>query len=165
MTTHATSGPGRYWRTAKKIKEGVMIALLASSGCFAAGCATHWVGLTKIADEGRGVIRQGQLTAEPEATVGLAEAILSHADKYDQLINRSTDSRYIVEAQQIQRDEREAAALLLRVAADNYVAQHKVEKARAVYYLIVESFGQKEYEPVRQSARSALTSLGSDTAL
>ena len=48
-----------------------MIVLLASSACFAAGCATHWVGLTKIADEGRGVIRQGQLDRRAGSNSGL----------------------------------------------------------------------------------------------
>jgi hypothetical protein len=72
---------------------------------------------------------------------------------------RSTDPRYIAEAQRIQRHEREAAAILLRTAAEDYVAQQNAEGARTIYHFIVESFDQTEYEPVRQSARSALTSL------
>jgi hypothetical protein len=100
------------------------------------------------------------MTAPPETKVSGAEAILTHADKYDQLINRSTDPSYIAEAQRVQRQERDAAAILLRTAADEYLAQHNPDKARAIYHFIVDSFGEKEYEPVRQSARSALTSLG-----
>jgi hypothetical protein len=165
MTTNTTSRPERYWHASWTIQEHAAIALSASILILAVGCATYWPGLTKMADEGRGVIHRGTLAADPDEKVRAAEAILAHADKYDQLINRSTDSRYIVEVQGIQRSEREAAALLLRTAADDYVAQQNVERARAVYHLIVESFGQKEYDPVRQSAGAALTSLGSDTSL
>ena len=151
MTTTVTSGPGRYRRASKTIQDRVAVALFAIM-VFAAGCATHWPGLTEMAAEGQGVIHRGKLTTEPEAKVHVAEAILTHADKYDQLINRSTNSRYITEAQRIQRNEREAAALLLRAAADDYVARQDIEQASVVHHLIVESFGQKQYEPAHQGA-------------
>jgi hypothetical protein len=113
-----------------------------------------------MASEGQGIVERSPMTAPPETKVSGAEAILTHADKYDQLINRSTDPSYIAEAQRIQRQERDAAAVLLRTAANEYLAQHNADKARTIYHFIVDSFDQKEYEPVRQSARSALTSLG-----
>jgi hypothetical protein len=152
MATTVTSCPDRCRRASKTMQERVAVALLAIMVFFAAGCATHWPGLTTMADEGWGVIHRGKLTTEPEAKVHVAEAILTHADKYDQLINRSTNSRYIAEAQRIQRNEREAAALLLREAADDYVARQDIEQASVVHHLIVESFGPNEYEAARQSA-------------
>jgi hypothetical protein len=113
-----------------------------------------------MAADGQDIIARSIVTAPPETKLEAAEAILTHADKYDQLINRSTDPGYIAEARHMQRQEREAAAVLLRTAADEYLAQHNADKARTIYHFIVESFDQKEYETVSHSARSALASLG-----
>jgi hypothetical protein len=115
---------------AHTIREHAARALYVSIVFFVAGCgATHWPGLTDLAEEGHGIIQRGDLTAPPGTKVRAAEAILTHADKYDQLINRSTDPRYIAEAQRIQRQEREAAAILLRTAADDYVAHQNTDGA------------------------------------
>ena len=149
----------------QKIRKLVVVALLPGIVTFAGGCAMHWSGLAAMADEGRAVIRQGDLTAEPGAKLRAGEATLAHADKYDQLINRSTNPQYTAEAKRVQREEREAAALLMRTAAEEYVKQQNIEQARGVYKLILDSFDAKEYGPVRRSALSALNNLHSKTPL
>jgi hypothetical protein len=118
-----------------------------------------------MADEGRTVIRQGELTAEPATKLRAAEATLAHADKYDQLINRSTNPQYMAEATRVQREERDAAATLMRAAADEYVKQQNVEQARRAYKLILDSFDTKEYGRVRRSALAALNNLSSSKTL
>jgi hypothetical protein len=145
--------------------QNLSSALLAGMVTFEAGCAIPSTGLEQMADEGRGIVHQVGLTAPPEAKLRAAEAVLAHADKYDQLINRSTALDYTAKAQRVQRQEREAAALLMRTAADDYVKQRDIQKARAVYKSIIYSFDEQEYGLVRRSAASALDYLDSDNPL
>jgi predicted lipid-binding transport protein (Tim44 family) len=145
--------------------QNLTSALLAGMVTIEAGCAIPSTGLEQMADEGRGIVQQVGLKAPPEEKLRAAEAALAHADKYDQLINRSTSLDYTAKARGVQRQEREAAALLMRTAANDYVKQRDIQRARAVYKSIIYSFDEQEYGPVRRSATSALDYLDSDNPL
>jgi hypothetical protein len=130
---------------------GLLIAL--------SGCAAESSPLQDMADEGLGLTKGVQFSSSPEAKLQTAHDLLTHASKYDQLISRSPALDYTAKAQRFQRQEREAAATLMREAAADYSKRNDVGKAREVYHSILTSFPEKEYGPIRQAADSALTQL------
>ena len=122
-------------------------------------CAAETSPLQDMADEGLGISKGVHFSSPPELKVQLAQDLLTHASKYDHLISRSPDLAYTAKAQGFQRQEREAAATLMREAAADYAKRQDMANARALYQSIVTSFPEKEYGPIRRAAESALTQL------
>ncbi len=77
--------------------------------------------------------------------------------KYDQLMNRSTDSPYIVQAHRFQREERTAAIALMREAADDYSTRKDLTRARTTYQSVVTTFWEDDDRLSRESAESGAT--------
>jgi hypothetical protein len=124
-----------------------------------ASCAAEPTPLQLIADEGLGITKRVNFSSSPEAKLQTAQDLLTHAAQYDQLISRSTALEYTAKAQRFQRQEREAAAMLMREAAADYARQKKMAKARDIYQSIVTTFPEEEYRPIRRSAESSLQQL------
>ena len=98
-------------------------------------------------------------SSPPEAKLQVARDLLTHASMYDQPISRSTEVRYVANAHRLQRQEREAAAVLMREAADDYAKGQDLAKARAAYQSIITSFPEEDYGPIRRAAESSLNQL------
>jgi hypothetical protein len=140
-------------------------ATLLSIVTFSAGCYAEPTTLQQVADEGLAIIRRLDLNAAPEAKLHAAEALLRHAEKYSQLMSRSTDMQYTAKARDFQRHEREAVAVLMRMAAEEYVQRRDMPKARTVYHSMLETFSDTDTDgAIRRSAMSALNTLEMDLA-
>ena len=124
-----------------------------------AGCAAAPTHLQLLAEEGI-QLRQGiDYSSSPEAKLHTAQELVAHAAKYDQLMNRSTDSAYLDQAHQFQRDEREAALTLMREAAEDYVVRRDTARARSTYESVVSTFWEADQRPIRESAEALLARL------
>ena len=125
-----------------------------------AGCAAAPTHLQLLAEEGIQLLRQKiDYSSSPEAKLRTAQELVAHAAKYDQLMNRSTDSAYLVQAHQFQRDEREAALTLMREAAEDYAVRRDTARARSTYESVVSTFWEADQRPIRESAEASLARL------
>ena len=106
--------------------------LLAAILLVLAGCAAEPSQLQRLGDEGLSITKRVNFSSPPEAKLQAAQDLLTHASIYDQLINRSTDARFIAKAHRVQHQEREAAATLMREAAADYVKRNDMAKARDI---------------------------------
>ena len=84
-----------------------------------AGCATAPTHLQILAEEGIRLRKGIEYSASPEAKLQTAQELVAHAAKYDQIMNRSTDSRYIIQAHRFQRDDLETANTLMSESAED----------------------------------------------
>ena len=132
----------------------LVILLLALSGC-----AAEPSPLQSLGDEGLRITKRVNFSSSPEAKLQVARDLLTHASTYDQLMSRSTDVPYVSKAQRFQRQEREAAATLMREAAADYAKRNDIATARGVYQSIFTSFPEEEYLPIRRAAESSLNQL------
>ena len=124
-----------------------------------AGCAAAPTHLQLLAEEGIRLRKGIEYSASPEAKLQTAQELVAHAAKYDQIMNRSTDSRYIIQAHRFQRDERDAALTLMREAAEDYTTRHDTARARSTYQSVVSTFWEEDQRPIRESAESSLAQL------
>jgi hypothetical protein len=136
-------------------------AVLLGIVTFAVGCSSESTTPQEIADEGLAIIRHVDMNATPEAKLHAAEELLRHAKKYSELMSRSTDTEYLATVEDFQRHERRAMAVLMRMAAEEYVEHRDMEKARTVYQSMLEAFPDAD-GPIRRSAMSALNTLEMD---
>ncbi len=132
----------------------LLVILLALFSCVAEPSQLQGLG-----DEGLRITKRVNFSSSPEAKLQVAQDLLTHASMYDQLISRSTDARYVANAHRLQRQEREAAALLMREAATDYATRKDLASARHVYQSILTSFPEEEYDPIRRAAESSLNQL------
>jgi hypothetical protein len=143
-----------------RIRAAALLGILT----IAAGCPAEPTA-QQMADEGQDIIRQVDMNAPSEAKLHAADRLLRHAEKYSQLMGRSSDARYSAKAHGFQRHEREAAAVLMRLAAEEYVQNRDMPKARTVYHSMLETFPDTDNEaPIRRSAMAALNILEMDLA-
>jgi hypothetical protein len=112
-----------------------------------------------LATKGLSLTKRVEFGSAPEAKLQTAQDLLSHASKYDQLISRSTELSYSAKAHGLQRQEREAAALLMREAAADYAKRKDVTKAREIYQFLFTTFPEDEYRSIRRGAESSLKQL------
>ena len=135
------------------------LRLLAAILLVLSGCAAEPSQLQSLGDEGLSITKRVNFSSSSEAKLQTAQDLLTHASTYDQLMSRSTDVRYVSKAQRFQRQEREAAAALMREAAADYAKRNYIRKAREVYQSIFTSFPEEEYSPIRRAAESSLNQL------
>ncbi len=114
----------------------VMVSLLL----VLASCAPAPTHLQLLADEGIRISYRADFSSSPEAKLQRAQELVAHAGKYDQLMNRSTDSPYIFQAHRFQREERAAAITLMREAAEDYTTRKDMVRARTTYQSVVTTF-------------------------
>ena len=101
------------------------------------------------------------MNAAPEAKLDSADDLLKHTEKYNHL--RSTDTQYSAKAEEFQRHERKAVAVLMRMAAEEYIEHRDMPKARTVYHSMLESFLDTDNEgSIRRSVMFALNNLEVD---
>jgi hypothetical protein len=124
-----------------------------------AGCAATPTHLQVMADEGIQLRKRVNFSSSPEAKLQMAQDLVAHAAKYDQLINRSIDPAYLLRAHRFQQDERDAALTLMREAAEDYMVRKDVARARATYESVVSTFWEADQRPIRESAEASLTRL------
>ena len=136
-----------------------MTRLLAAILLVLAGCAVESSPLQDMADEGLGITKGVPFSAPPEVKLQTAQDLLTHASNYDQLIHRSPALDYTAKAQRFQRQEREAAATLMREAAADYARRQDMARAREIYQSIVTGFPEEEYRSIRRAAESSLHHL------
>jgi hypothetical protein len=140
-------------------------AVLLSIITAALGCTVEPTTAQQIADEGLAIIQHVDVKAAPEAKLHTADELLRHAKKYEQLMSRSTDPQYSWKVEAFQLHERKAVAVLMRLAAEEYVQSRDMAKARTVYNSMLEIFPDTDNEgPIRRSAMSALNTLEMDLA-
>ncbi len=128
-----------------------------------AGCAAAPTHLQLLAEEGLQLRKGTDYSSSPEAKLHTAQELVAHAAKYDQLMNRSTDSAYLVQAHRFQRDEREAALTLMREAAEDYTVRKDTARARRTYESVVSTFWEEDQRPIRESAEASLAQLNEYT--
>ena len=75
------------------------------------------------------------------------------------LTNHSTELSYSAKAYGFQRQEREAAAVLMREAAADYAKRQNMTKAREIYQFLFTNFPEDEYRSIRQAAETSLNQL------
>jgi hypothetical protein len=144
-----------------RIRAAALLGILI----FVGGCPAEPTTPEQMADEGLAIFRHVNLNAAPEAKLHAAEELLRHADKYNRLMSRSTDIQYTAKAHGFQRHEREAVAVLMRMAAEEYVQRRDMPRAQTVYHSMLETFPDTDDEgPIRRSAMSALNTLEMDLA-
>lgn len=124
-----------------------------------AGCAAEPSQLQNFGDEGLSLTKRVDFGSTPEAKLQTAQELWSHASKYDQLISRSTELSYSAKAYGFQRQEREAAAVLMREAAADYAKRQNMTKAREIYQFLFTNFPEDEYRSIRQAAETSLNQL------
>lgn len=124
-----------------------------------AGCAAAPTHLQLLAEEGLQLRKGTDYSSSPEAKLHTAQELVAHAAKYDQLMNRTTDSAYLVQAHRFQRDEREAALLLMREAAEDYTVRKDTARARRTYESVVSTFWEEDQRAIRESAEASLSRL------
>jgi hypothetical protein len=112
-----------------------------------------------MAEEGIQLRKRINVRSSPEAKLQMAQDLVAHAAKYDQLMNRSTESAYIVQAHRFQREEREAAPTLMREAAEEFTTRHDTARARSAFQAVRSTFWEEGQRPIRDSAESSLTRL------
>lgn len=125
----------------------------------AGGCVTPESPLQQVASEGHHILQTMRPGAGPDEKVRTAHELLLHAQKYEQLIFRSPGPDYTARAVRFQREEKETAAKLLSIAAEEYAQQKAVDRARAVYQVLLDRFDQDNERAIRRNALSALNRL------
>ena len=126
---------------------------------FLAGCAATPTHLQLLAEEGIKLCKRIDYSSSPETKLQTAQELVAHAAKYDQIMNRSTDSLYIIQAHRFQRDEREAALTLMREAAEDYTTRNDTARARSAYQSVVSTFWEEDQRSIRESAEASLAQL------
>lgn len=149
-----TFGKGNWYRITVSMLLGTVLC---------ASCATDPV--QRLTKEGRELTQQTSVTASPEDKLQTADKLLRHAEQYKQWVIPTESNKRYVEIARAQRQEREAAAILMRSAADDFVKRQEIDKARAVYRRVLETFKNEDYEPIRRSATSALRYLETNQPL
>jgi hypothetical protein len=124
-----------------------------------AGCAAAPTHLQVMAEEGLQLRKRTHFSSSPEVKLHVAQDLVAHAAQYDQLMNRSTDSAYLLQAHRFQREERESALALMREAAEDYLARQDTVHARSTYHAVVSAFWEEDQRPIRESAESSLALL------
>jgi hypothetical protein len=103
--------------------------------------------------------QQGDFSASPESKLTEAQALLAHAEEYEPLIRHPPSAIERARAERFQREEREAAAMLMRTAAEDYVNQQDIGRARTVYRSLLDVFPETDYGAIHRGAQSALNYL------
>ena len=124
-----------------------------------AACAADSSQLQELVDEGLRITKRVNFRSSPETKLQTAQDLLTHASKYDHLTSQSTALEYTAKARSFQRQEREAAATLMREAAADYAKRQQMAKARDVYNSILSRFPDEDYRLIRQAVESSLTQL------
>jgi len=151
-TGRAKARRGNGWHT-------VASALVITMVTMALGCVSKPTPLQQMAEEGRYLVEHVDVTTAPEAKLEAAEELLIHANQYGRVMSQPSAPEDAVKAQLFQHQEREAAALLMRTAAEDYVKHDKVRKARVIYQSIIDTFSEEPYRRIQRSAQSALNYL------
>jgi len=154
-----TEGEFHKGKCTQVLRRVVPLRLFIGMLLFLSGCAAEPSPLKDMADEGLGITKGVPFSASPEVKLQTAQDLLTHASKYDQLISRSPTLDYTAKAQRFQRQEREAAATLMREAAADYAKRKDMGRAREIYQSIVTGFPEEEYRSIRRAAESSLNQL------